>query len=34
MVGSIALALSTPITTAVAAWFAVKIAKAESIQVS
>ena len=29
MVGSIALALSTPITTACAAWFAVKIAKQE-----
>ena len=29
MVGSIALALSTPITTACAAWFAVKIAKRE-----
>ena len=34
LVGSIALALSTPITTAVAAWFAVKIAKTESIKVS
>lgn len=32
MVGSIALALSTPITTACAAWFAVKIAKSESTQ--
>jgi uncharacterized membrane protein len=30
MVGSIALALSTPITTACAAWFAVKIAKSEA----
>jgi uncharacterized membrane protein len=33
MVGSIALALSTPITTACAAWFAVKIAKTESTKV-
>jgi uncharacterized membrane protein len=32
MVGSIALALSTPITTACAAWFAVKIAKSETKQ--
>jgi uncharacterized membrane protein len=32
MVGSIALALSTPITTACAAWFAVKIAKTETKQ--
>jgi uncharacterized membrane protein len=32
MVGSIALALSTPITTAVAAWFAVKIAKSDTTQ--
>jgi len=30
MVGSIALALSTPITTACAAWFAVKIRKSEA----
>jgi hypothetical protein len=28
------LALSTPITTAVAAWFAVRIAKSEPAQVS
>lgn len=34
MVGSIALALSTPITTACAAWFAVRIAKSETNQVS
>jgi uncharacterized membrane protein len=34
LVGSIALALSTAITTAVAAWFAIKIAKTESIKVS
>jgi uncharacterized membrane protein len=32
MVGSIALALSTPITTACAAWFAVKIAKSDSTE--
>jgi uncharacterized membrane protein len=34
MVGSIALALSTPITTAVAALFAVRIAKSEPAKVS
>jgi uncharacterized membrane protein len=34
MVGSIALALSTPITTACAAWFAVRIAKSENTAVS
>ena len=34
MVGSIALALSTPITTACAAWFAARIAKSGTTQVS